>query len=94
MAKKRKTKEQKRLADLRHEFTHSYAFNPSPSVSQKPQLNIKTEAKTITINQNLYPFLKKDLSKTALLTMGILIFQAILFLSFKNHFISIPGLNY
>jgi hypothetical protein len=94
MAKKRKTKEQKKLADLRHNFEHTYKLPASPSVSIKPAYNTKIEAKTSTISINSYPFLKKDLSKTGLLTLGILAFQIILFFILKNHIIVLPGINY
>jgi hypothetical protein len=97
MAKKRKTREQKRLADLRHTFTHIYAPVASATASSfnlKQTISNKSEVKTITIPHNAYPFLKKDLSKTALLTLGILIAQALLFIVLKNHIFVIWGINY
>ena len=94
MAKKRKTKDQKKLADSRHSFTHAKTFATSTSFALKPQVTDKIEAKVKAIPQNAYPYLKRDLSKTTLITLGILIFQAILFMSLKNHIFIIPGLNY
>jgi hypothetical protein len=97
MAKKRKTKEQKKLADLRHNFTHSLVKN---SISEaKISLVSKTKAKTLsetpnTKTENEYPYLIKDLSKTTMLTAGILTVQFVLFFLLKNHIISIPGLIY
>jgi hypothetical protein len=43
---------------------------------------------------NEYPFRIKDLAKTAILTVGIFIFQIILFLLLKNHVLFIPGISY
>lgn len=95
MAKKRKTREQKKLADLRHNFTHVHALITTPSFDFKKQLPItKIEANATVIYDEAYPYLKKDLSKTALLTLGILAFQIILFMSLKNHIFVIPGLAY
>lgn len=95
MAKKRKTREQKKLADLRHKFIHVPAALVATSFFDSKQTTSgKIEAKTITVSQNNYPYLKKDLSKTTLLTIGILIFQALLFIILKNHIIVFPALNY
>ena len=94
MAKKRKTKEQKRLADLRHNFKHTYTV-VSSSITQ-PKLHVlqKSEVITTSMSTNAYPYLKKDLSKTALLTLGILIFQLVLLAILKSHIFVIPGLTY
>lgn len=94
MAKKRKTRDQKKLADLRHNFSHSYSPSYTTPKTLNTLINTKIEAKTTVINRNEYPFLKKDLSKTALLTLSILLFQTLLFLSLKNHIFMIPGINY
>lgn len=97
MAKKRKTREQKKLADLRHNFTHTPVnhihseakiklFNPEIT---KPAVKIQT---VTVINE--YPYLIKDLSKTGLITAVILGFQITLFFLLKNHTLTIPGLIY
>ena len=95
MAKKRKTRDQKKLADFRHNFTHSIS-------EQKVHLEAKIQTQTIKpllkpqvfSSMNTYPFLVKDLSKTALLTAVILGFQIGLFVLLKNHTLIIPGLTY
>ena len=95
MAKKRKTRDQKKLADLRHNFTHSIS-------EQKVHLEAKIQTQTTKplfkpqaiSSVNAYPFLAKDLSKTALLTAVILGFQIVLFVLVKNHTLIIPGLTY
>lgn len=97
MAKKRKTRQQKIIADLRHNFNH-------PLVNQSPS-EAKIKLQEATINQsvqkakkitpaNEYPFLVKDITKTGVLTVSILAFQVALFFLLKNHTLTIPGLNY
>lgn len=94
MAKKRKTREQKKLADLRHAFTHAKTFAATATYEVKQKLPNKIEAKTATASLNKYPYLKKDLSKTALITLIVLLFQVGLFFSLKAHIFEIPGLSY
>nr|MBI5455730.1 hypothetical protein [Candidatus Levybacteria bacterium] len=97
MAKVRKTREQKKLADLRHNFTHSLAKNTYPKakitleVKENPITSPKTQS---VISLNEYPYLIKDLSKTGILTALILGFQIVLFFLLKNHTLKIPGLIY
>ena len=95
MAKKRKTRKQKQLADQRHTFTHSTSYAPAPSLNAATQ-TFKTPlaSETPQISVAAYPYLKKDLSKTAILTLGILMLQILLFMALKNHVFVIPGLSY
>lgn len=97
MAKRRKTREQKKLADLRHSFVHSAqsitkfeAKNLSISSIKVPSI----EKVSNTVSLEPYPYLVKDLSKTGLLTLTILALQIVLFYLFKNHILIIPGINY
>ena len=97
MAKRRKTREQKKLADLRHNFTHPLVSNVHSEA--KIELETKENAKILekiqpVISLNEYPYLIKDLSKTGVLTALILGFQVILFFLLKNHTLKIPGLIY
>jgi len=96
MAKKRKTREQKKLADLRHTFTHSVVNQtpPEAKIQLKTENIIKPQIRTQATSINAYPYLAKDLSKTAVLTAAILISQVILFSLLKNHTLMIPGLSY
>ena len=97
MAKRRKTREQKKLADSRHNFAHSLASSSNFEAKISLQSKIITASPKIEKTQaftNDYPFLIKDLSKTAILTAGILAFQVILFALLKNHSFVIPGLSY
>ena len=97
MAKKRKTKEQKKLADLRHDFSHTFVIK-APSETRKQLQSNKVITSIVTeqnqTHTNSYPYLAKDLSKTAVLTAVILTLQIILFAALKNHILTIPGLTY
>ena len=97
MAKRRKTREQKKLADLRHNFTHPLVSNAHSEPKIKFETNknpkiIPKEKSVISLNE--YPYLFKDLSKTGVLTALILGVQVILFFLLKNHTLKIPGLIY
>ena len=97
MAKKRKTREQKKLADLHHKFIHALNAQTPPVV--KIQIQSKDtisppNRSNQQISVNKYPYLIKDLSKTGMLTLGILAFQIILFALLKNHAVTIPGISY
>jgi hypothetical protein len=97
MAKQRKTREQKKLADLRHTFKHVFVGQMPSAVKTQIQssnaisLSYKPKAQ---ISTNQYPYLVKDLSKTGMLTLGILAFQIILFTLIKTHALMIPGISY
>lgn len=97
MAKQRKTREQKKVADLRHKFSHALTSQIPPAV--KIQIQTKDLISPSNIHNqrvaiNKYPYLVKDLSKTGMLTLGIIAFQIILFALLKNHTIGIPGIGY
>jgi hypothetical protein len=96
MAKKRKTREQKILADLRHNFRHNLISEAPAAGKVKLQLvPITTEQKPQTaIALNSYPYLVQDLVKTGVLTLFIFAFQIILFTLLKNHILTIPGIGY
>lgn len=90
MAKKKKTREQKRLADLRHNFQHqivNHTFEVKFPAS-------KIDSKISPAISAPYPYLAKDLSKTFTLTALIVAAQIILFFILKNHLIMILGLAY
>jgi hypothetical protein len=96
MAKKRKTREQKILAETRHNFSHAFTGQVPFTAKIQTQINssILTQTAPKTTVLNAYPYLIKDLTKTALLTLGIFIFQIILFTLLRNHVIFIPGISY
>ncbi len=108
MAKKRKTREQKKLADLRHTFRHNIVEQISSAAKITPQVSDRLKAGQTELGTLIsksyrpnpqaatiqYPYLVKDLSKTGILSLSILLFQIILFALLKNHLLMIPGINY
>ena len=75
----RKTRKEKMLSDTR-DFYKFQTVTPSATI-----IHNQTQTQALQIN---------DLQKTFALTLLILVFQAILFLTLKNHLISFPGINY
>jgi hypothetical protein len=96
MAKKRKTREQKILADERHNFSHTFTSQAPLTVKIPAQIttSMLTQKTQKPAALNSYPYLLKDLTKTALLTAGIFIFQIVLFTLLRNHALVIPGISY
>ena len=97
MAKKRKTREQKKLADLRHTFTHSIVTHqlPQANITLPRTVDLKIVKQTPTaVSTDVYAYVVKDLSKTAFLTAIILGIQIVLFFMLKNHIFTIPALSY
>lgn len=90
MAKKKKTRDQKKIADLRHNFKHQIV----PNTFEVKLPSTKIETKKSDYGYNSYPYLVKDLTKTFTLTLTIIGIQILLFLFLKNHVITIPGLLY
>ena len=74
----RKTRKEKMLSDTRN-------FYKFQTVTPSAAIHNQTQTKALEVN---------DLQKTFGLTILILIFQAILFFSLKNHLISFPGISY
>jgi hypothetical protein len=89
MAKKRKTRQEKRIADLRHTFVNQTIVNTFES--KLPTVKIE---RTQPVSYASYPYLIKDLSKTITLTAAIIGTQIILFFILRSHLIKIPGLSY
>ncbi len=75
----RKTRKEKMLSDTRN-FYKFQTVTPSA-----PTIHNQNQTKALQVN---------DLQKTFGLTILILILQAILFFSLKNHLISFPGISY
>jgi hypothetical protein len=96
MAKKRKTREQKILANLRHNFNHTFTSETSPAGKIQAQITpvLLKQSTQKTVALNSYPYLAKDLTTTAILTLGIFISQIILFTLLRNHVLLIPGISY
>ncbi len=90
MAKHRKTRKEKKLADKRHNFVHQ-TVNYTPFTAELTSTKIP-QVKTITAAQ--YPYLARDLTKTFVLSGVIIAAQITLFILLKKHIILIPGLLY
>ena len=107
MAKKKKTRQQKIIADLRRQlYTSQTKYAPleiktekntqsvSITLPKQPSLNTTIPKIPAPAFTNTYPYLAKDLKKTAILTTAIFAAQLILFFTLVNHIIVIPGLTY
>ena len=102
---KRKTRQQKIIADLRRQINasqiksvplekkierHEQPLSPS---FKFPSLNLTEKKQPISTFTNV-PYLIKDLRKTAILTTSIIAIQLILLLILKNHILILNGLVY
>jgi len=74
MAKKKKTRQQKILADKRREVlaTALYSFSPESPKQREKQSVAAPVRQTVTIASSSYGYLAGDLSKTAIFT-GIVV---------------------
>ena len=86
-AKHRKTLKQKIISDYRH---HIYTLEdrnfstPSPTITNT----------LINSSSHSYSYVLSDVSKTAILTIFIIIGELILFFLLKNHMIVLPEISY
>lgn len=102
---KRKTRQQKIIADLRRQVNASQTKSaplekkvekreqPLPHSFNLPALNL-TEKKQFVSTFTNTTYLIKDLRKTAILTTSIVAAQLILLLILKNHILILNGLIY
>ncbi len=105
MAKRKKTRQQKIIADLRRQInasqTKSAPFEEkiekreqSLSLSLNlPKLKLSEKKQPVSTFTNT-SYLIKDLQKTAILTTSIVAFQLILLFILKSHIITLNGLIY
>lgn len=98
---KRKTREQKKIAELRRKLsvqTVQTQINTndlnSPKESKKFFYKLPTDSPVKTIQTNTYQFLGNDLRKTFLLSSAIVAMQIICFMLLKFNFIRISFLKY
>ncbi len=102
MAKKKKTRQQKIIADLRKQLLKD---NLSSQRLQEQSFDNSFEKKldkdTITLNatkQNNqlvnFNYLIHDLKKTAILTSSVIVLQIILYILLTNRLLILPGLTY
>jgi hypothetical protein len=106
MAKKKKTKEQKIIADLRRQLLKDNLSSQKVQETKQdtPQAN---SAKEITFKKDFvsdvapkknnivnYSYLMHDLRKTAVLTSSIVALQIVLFFLLTHKILILPGLSY
>ena len=104
MAKKKKTRQQKIIADLRRQIyaskTDNAPFEEKTEKPKQPSLSFKLPAiNTVEKKQSFAAitntsYLAKDLQKTAILTASIITAQLILLFVLKNHILVLNGLIY
>ena len=88
MAKRKKTLEQKKLADMHRQVYSLNNYSPTPSV-KKAVPNIQQAPQLTTIS-----YLKHDIIKTSILTASILASQVLLFILLKNNIVRVPFVSY
>lgn len=102
---KRKTRQQKIIADLRRQLSTTKIEKTEPiKLEVAPENKIKIESApqekkvdtTLNTKHLVYtnPYLTKDLRKTGLLTAGIILAQLFLFFLFRQHVLILPGISY
>lgn len=94
MAKKKKTRQQKIIADLRRQVTLSKPQESKPETKPKNFSNPALITYAPKIRAVTYPYLKKDLQKTAILTSSVIALQMILYFLLKSHILVLPRLGY
>ena len=104
MAKRKKTRQQKIIADLRRKLTidaepqiqstlliQEKNFPLIPPPSQKLSLQ---NAQKITPNDNSYAHLTYDLTKTTVITSSLIVIELFIFFLLTLHIIVLPGLSF
>ncbi len=94
---KRKTRQEKIIADLRRKLqtTHLTSSSTSMSLPSKPNREIYTvlpQKKSLVVFEKLY--ILTDLRKTAIVTLSIIVFEMILYFLLQKHIISLANLRF
>ena len=100
---KRKTKAQKKIAELRHKLSYqkgtsitTIATKTTSQMQQEPQkklfYKLPEHIKHIHDTSPSYTYLRKDLIRTALLSGSIVVLQLLLFIFLKTHALPYLGL--
>lgn len=86
MAKHKKTKEQKVIADLRRKLSYQLADQHSYSSSEIPKI-LSAKPVPIVHTGELYThvYMKHDLLKTLLITLALVSIELILFIAMQKH---------
>lgn len=95
MSKKRKTRDQKILSDYRRQSSPvTYQFTDQSAPAYKQQTLPTSSPSSSLVHASNHTFVIKDLTKTAILTFGMVVFQVILFFLLHNHKLTIPFIRY
>lgn len=97
MSKHKKTRQQKIIADLRRQLILGGGYPQSPLVFAKPKEvknNYLEVLPTSTTSLQNYPYIKRDLLKTVLLTGSIVVVELLLSFLLKTHLIKLPMGNF
>jgi hypothetical protein len=90
MARRKKTRQEKIKADLRHQLPNTSLF-----VVRNPTEKIQEAQPTIgKISADLSVYFTRDLRKTFYLALAVLSGQLALFFFLKNHIVQLPFINY
>ncbi len=92
MGKRRKTYKEKLISDLRRKVYNPEGLNTASFAPEKKNpVLLQNQAQ---LDQSQYPYLLKDISKTAILTASIIAVQILLFFVLKKHIVVLPGVTY
>lgn len=99
MGKKKKTREQKIIADLRHQLAQtapSYTLSKIEEHHQEKHVYspLQSSQTAVKVSSASYAYLSHDLIKTGILTASLMGIQLVLFFLLKNHIVRIPMLSY
>jgi hypothetical protein len=91
MAKKKKTRQEKIKADLRHQLPQAPVYVVSQP-TEKVQAGTPIYIESSTLSTHSY--FARDLQKTIFLTLSVLAGQIVLFYFLQNHVIKLPFITY
>ena len=86
MAKHKKTLEQKKLADMRHQVYSLDNYIKESFIQKSP---LETQSYVASTS-----YLKHDIFKTAIISFSILASQVVLNIALRNHILKLPLVSY
>lgn len=96
MSKRRKTRQQKIIAEFRRQVSPSVkSEKPIATLSQATfSLPTMQPVKPVAVQTASTAYLKYDIAKTGVLTLAIIAAQLVLFFLLKHHTLVVPNLAY
>ena len=107
MSKRKKTRQQKQIADLRQKLHHLSPTQSSEESNTQIQNSLSTQSNRLTYTPvstpqlqktaafaYSNPYLKHDLAKTALLVVAVVVFEMVLLFILKQHILVLPFANF